>query len=54
MKIKDIEKWRQDFETWKEFADYLGYSVRHLEKIRAKKCKIPARIELLWVKKKST
>lgn len=53
MKIKDLEKWRKEFETWQDFADYLGYGVRHLEKIRRKECPIPAKIELLWIKKKN-
>ena len=52
MKIKDLEKWRKEFNTWQDFADYLGYGVRHLEKIRRGECAIPAKIELLWIKKK--
>lgn len=52
MKIKDLEKWRKEFHTWKDFADYLGYGVRHLEKIRKGECQIPAKIELMWLKRK--
>lgn len=54
MKIRDLEQWRKEFGTWQEFAEYLGYSTRALERMRRKEIPISAKIELLWIKQKKS
>lgn len=51
MTLKDLEEWADSFDNWSAFAAYLGYDRRHLFRIRKGEVSIPARVELMWIKR---